>query len=200
VSEEYLSANPEFLFHYQRLRRDRAVMRRQGYVVLIAAGALIAFTIFWASTTSSHRAVGTGFFVLFIGLAVLLTCNGFLALHRSRQPIKDAEVTRQRQEERQQLFQFAQGKISWRYWSGVVVEVIIGLIFLWLGVQGTSSLLGHPNTVDLVDMLLSFACVLAAWYFLSLAIRRARTLRRLAAISSQELAARLSLGEVTEGE
>jgi hypothetical protein len=200
LSEQNLNANPEFLFHYQRLRRDRVLMRRQGYVVLIAAGALIAFTIFWASTASSHRAVGPGFFVLFPGMAALLAGNGFLALRRSRQPIKDAEVTRQRQEERQQLFQFAQGKISWRYWLGVVVEVFIGLLFLALGAQGAWSLFGHPNTVDLVDMLLSFACLLAAWYFLTMAARRARVLRQLAALSSQELAARFSLGEVTEGE
>ncbi len=200
MSEQPMSANPEFLFHYQRLRRDRALMRRQGYVLLIAAGALLAFTIFWASTTSLHRAISPGLFGLFVGLVVLLTCNGFVALHRSRQPIKEHEVTRQRQEERQQLFQFAQGKVSWRYWSSVVVEALVGLIFLAVGLQGAWSLLGHPNTVDLLAMLLSFACLVGAWYFFAMAIRRARTLRRLAAVSSQELATRLSLGEVTEGE
>ncbi|HEY7357613.1 MAG TPA: hypothetical protein VH590_14140 [Ktedonobacterales bacterium] len=200
MSEQHLGVNPEHWLHYQRLRRDRALLRRQGYVMLIAAGALLIFTLFWVSTSSSERTVGPGFYLLFIGLSLLLICNGLVMLRRSRQPIHDDEVARRRQDERQQLFQFAQGHISWRYWLAVFIQVLIGLLFLYLGIWAAWALAAHPNTVDLLDMLLSFAFVLFGWYSLSGAVRRARTLRRLARLSSQELAARLSLGEATEGE
>lgn len=200
MSEQRLSANPEFVFHYQRLRRDRAWQRRQGYVLLIAAGAILIGGILLGSAARMGRPVDLVPLVVFSGLFLLLLVNGVLALHRSGRPISDDEVARQRQEERQQLFQFAQGHISWRYWAAVAVQVLIGLIFLTLGLQGAWSLLAHPNTVDFLDTLLSFACLLVGWYSLTSAIRRARRLRQLAALSSQELAARLSLGEATEGE
>lgn len=200
MSDQNLSANPEFLFHYGRLRRDRAVMRRQGYVLLLAAGALLAGVILVGSGSHPTRLADMIPLALFLGFAVLLTCNGLLALHRSRRPINDGEVARRRQVERQQLFQFAQGHISWRYWLVVIIQSLIGLIFLALGLQGAWSLMAHPNTVDLLDMLLSFGFVLFGWYSLSKAIGRARMLRRLAQVSSQELAARLSLGEATDGE
>ena len=130
MSEQHLSANPEFLFHYQRLRRDRALMRRQGYVLLIAAGALLAGVFLLGSGSHPTRLADMLPLALFLGFAVLLTCNGLLTLHRSRQPVNDAEVARRRQEERQQLFQFAQGHISWRYWLAVAIQALIGLIFL----------------------------------------------------------------------
>lgn len=200
MSEQHLSVNPEFVIHYERLRRDRALMRRQGYVLLIAAGALLLGVILVDSGSHPGRLADMVPLALFLGFAVLLTCNGLIILYRARQPIKDDEVARQRQEERQQLFQFAQGHISWRYWLPIAVQALIGLIFLWLGFQGAWSLFGHPNTVDLLDTMLSFGSVLVGWYMLSKAIGRARMLRRLAALSNQELAARLSLGEATEGE
>jgi hypothetical protein len=200
VSEQYLSANPEFLFHYERLRRDRALLRRQGYVLLIAAGALLAGVILIGSAGHQGRPASFLPLALFLGFAVLLTCNGVLAIHRSRKPINDDEVARRRQDERRQLFQFAQGHISWRYWLAVAIQCLIGAIFLALGLQGALSLLAHPNTVDFLDTLLSGTCLLVGWYSLASAFRRALRLRRLARVSSQELAARLSLGEATEGE
>ncbi len=200
MSEQRLGANPEFVFHYQRLRRDRAWQRRQGYVLLIAAGAILIGGVLLGSAARMGRPVDLVPLVVFSGLFLLLIVNGLAALHRSGRPISDDEVARQRQVERQQLFQFAQGHISWRYWLAVAVQSLIGLIFLWFGIQGAWSLFAHPNTVDFLDMLLSFACVLVGWYSLSKAIGRARMLRRLTKISSQELAARLSMGEATEGE
>jgi hypothetical protein len=200
VTEQHQGANPEFVFHYERLRRDRALLRRQGYVLLIAEGALLVGVILLGGADHPGRPASFVPLALFLGFAVLLTCNGLIALYRSRQPINDSEVARRRQEERQQLFQFAQGHISWRYWLAVAIQCLIGLIFLALGIQGAWSLAAHPNTVDLLDMLLNFAFVLVAWYSLSRAIGRARTLRRLARLSSQELAARLGLGEATDGE
>jgi hypothetical protein len=62
------------------------------------------------------------------------------------------------------------------------------------------SLASHPNTVAFLVMLLSFGFVLVGWYSLSKAIGRAHALRRLVRLSSQELAIRLSLDEITEGE
>ena len=200
MSEQRLSANPEFVFHYQRLRRDRAWQRRQGYVLLIAAGAILIGGILLGSAARMGRPVDLVPLGVFSGLFLLLLVNGVAALHRAGRPISDDEVARQRQEERQQLFQFAQGHISWRYWLAVAVQAVIGLIFLALGLQGAWSLLAHPNTVDFLDMLLSFACVLVGWYSLASSVRRSHRLRRLTKISSQELAARLSMGEATEGE
>jgi uncharacterized membrane protein len=200
MSEEYLSSNPESLFHYQRLRRDRAMMRRRGYVLLIAAGLLLVGVMLVGSAGLSGRSLRIVPLALFLGFAVLLLWSGLAALYRARQPISDGEVARQRQEERQQLFQFAQGHISWRYWLTVAVQSVIGLIFLAFGLQGVWSLAAHPNTVDLEGMVLSFGFVLVGWFSLSRALGRVRMLRRLTKISSQELAARLSLGEATEGE
>ena len=198
MSEQPLNANPEFLLHYQRLRRDRAWLRRRAYVLLIAAGMLLAFMLFWAGTSSSDRTVGPGFFVLFIGLALLLIWNAVVAFRKSSKPIQDSEVARIRQEERQQLFQFAQGRISWRYWLGVITQFLIGCLFLFLGVWAGLSVIGTQN--PLINGVLSLALLLFAWYSLSQAIRGAQLLRRLAKLSGQELAARLSLGEATEGE
>jgi hypothetical protein len=198
MSEQPLSANPEFLLHYQRLRRDRAWMRRRAYVLLIAAGGLLASVIIIVSTASSLSTVGPGFLILFIGLALLLIWNAVVAFKRSSQPIDEQEVARIRQEERQQLFQFAQGRISWRYWVGVVTQFLIGLLFLFLGVWAALSLMSDQT--PLIDGILSLAFISFAWYSLSQAMRSARLLRRLAKLSGQELAARLSLGEATEGE
>ncbi len=200
MSEQPLSANPEYLFHYQRLRRDRALMRRRAYMLLIAAGVLLTFTVFWAITVSSNRTLGPGLYISFIGFAVLLIGNGLVALMRSRQPIKDGEVARQRQEERRQLFQFAQGRFAWRYWLTVAIQFLIGILFLWFSIEIVWSLVTNPRTLAVVDILLGFAFLLIVRYSLSQAIRGVRMLRRLTKLSSQELAARLSLGEVTEGE
>ena len=200
MSEQRLSANPEFLFHYQRLRR---------HLVLAAPPGLCAADRGGRDAHWCHSAWQRGS----SGQASRPRSSGVIewpfhvagrqwvaALYRSGRPISDDEVARQRQEERQQLFQFAQGHISWRYWAAVAVQAVIGLIFLALGLQGAWSLFCAPKHVDFLDMLLSFACVLVGWYSLSKAIGRARSLRRLTKISSQELAARLSMGEATEGE
>src|SRR5262249_20016307 len=154
--------------------RDRAWMRGQAYTQFIAAGVLGAFTVFLASTTSANRTVGPGFFVLFIGLSVFLICNWLVMFIRSRQPISDDEVARRRQEERQQLFQFAQGRISWRYWLAVAIQYLLGILFLVLGAWAALSLAGDQN--QLMDLVLSFALLLLAWYLLSGAIRSTRTL------------------------
>ncbi len=200
MGEQRLNANPEFLLHYERLRRDRAWLRRRAYVLLLAAVALLASVLLVVSAASSRRTVGPGFFVLFLGLAILLVCNALLAFKRSRHPIDEREVARIRQEERQQLFQFAQGRISWRYWLGVVTQFLIGALFLALGVQVAWSLAMNPARLDLISIVLGLGFCLISWYSLAAALRSAQLLRRLAKLSAQELAARLSLGEATEGE
>lgn len=200
MGEQHLGINPENWFHYQHLRRDRAFMRRQGYVLLVAAGALLVGMVLVGSVDHSGRLASLVPLALFLGFAVLLVSNGLVMLRRSRQPISDGEVARRRQEERQQLFQFAQGHISWRYWLVVAIQGVIGLIFLSLGMWAAWSLVANRANLDPLDLLLGFAFVVVGWYSLFRGIGRARLLRRLARVSSQELAARLSLGEATEGE
>jgi hypothetical protein len=200
VSEQHLGINPEHWLHYQRLRRDRAATRRRGYVLLAVAGGLLALTIFFISTALLWTAGAFLALLVLLGFTLLLASNGALAIKRGRRPISDDEIARRRQQERQQLFQFAQGRVSWRYWLTVGVQSIIGIILLAFAAQIAWSLLTSQSSPNLLDGIPGVVLLLAGGYNCYKAIRGARLLRRLARLSSQELAARLSLGEATEGE
>ncbi|HEY7358637.1 MAG TPA: hypothetical protein VH590_19280 [Ktedonobacterales bacterium] len=200
MSEQHLGINPEHWLHYQRLRRDRAATRRRGYVLLAVAGGLLALTIFFISTALLWTAGAFLALLVLLGFTLLLASNGALAIKRGRRPISDDEIARRRQQERQQLFQFAQGRVSWRYWLTVGVQSIIGIILLAFAAQIAWSLLTSQSSPNLLDGIPGVVLLLAGGYNCYKAIRGARLLRRLARLSSQELAARLSLGEATEGE
>ena len=200
MNDQPLNANPEFLLHYNRLRRDRAWMRRRGYVLLLIAGILLASVIFFASTASLSGSGTLETFLVLVGFLLLFVCNGLVMLWRSHRPISDDEVARRRQEERRQLFQFAQGRATWHYWSAVAIQFLGGLLFPLLGIGAAWSLLTIRGYMDVVSAVGIFLFLLFGWYSLSRAIRNVRLLRRLAKLSSQELADRLSLGEATEGE
>ena len=200
MSEQHLGINPEHWLHYERLHRDRAATRRRGYVLLAMAGGLLALTIFFVSTALLWTAGAFLALLVLLGFALLLASNGVLAIRRGRRPISDDEIARRRQQERQQLFQFAQGRVSWRYWLTVGVQAVIGIILLAFAAQIAWSLLTSQSSPNLLDGIPGVVLFLAGGYNCYKAIRGARTLRRLAQISSQELAARLSLGEASEGE
>ncbi len=164
------------------------------------AGGLLALTIFFVSTALLWTAGAFLALLVLLGFTLLLASNGLLAIRRGRRPIGDDEIARRRQQERQQLFQFAQGRVSWRYWLAVGVQAIIGIMLLAFAAQIAWSLLTSQSNPNLLNSIPGAVLLLAGGYNCYKALRGARLLRRLARLSSQELAARLSLGEATEGE
>ena len=42
MSEQHTEANPENLYHYEQLRRDRASIQRRGYVLIVVGAGLLA--------------------------------------------------------------------------------------------------------------------------------------------------------------
>ena len=200
MSQLHLSVNPEYVFHYERLRRDRAAERRRGYLLFVGSGLLLAGAILLASTVPSAITSDRIPLLLLTGFSLLLLWNGVSALRRSRQPINDAEVALRRREDRRQLFQFAQGRIPWRYWIAVIIQGVLGAIFLLIGGRVAWPLVTNLSTPHLLNVIFGFPLLLAGGYYLFKAISRTRLLRRLAALSSQELGDRLRLGEATDGE
>jgi hypothetical protein len=192
-------ANPEYLFHYERLGRERAGERRRAYWLLVGSGLLLIGAILLASMVPSVITVALVPLLLLVGFSLLLLWNGLAALRRSHQPIKDDEVAFRRGEERRQLFQFAQGHIPWRYWIAVIIEGVVGIVLLLIGGPIAWLVVTNLSSPHLLEFVFGFPLPLAGGYNLFKAVNRARLLRRLAALSSQELAARLSLGETTEG-
>ncbi len=200
MSEQPTQVNPEYLYHHEQLRRARAWQRRRGYLFLIAAGGMLALTVLLGSTAPLELQGALIPFLLFIGFFMILLYMGLLVLKHGQRPIRDEEVARRRQEDRRQLFQFAQGTHLWRYWLSVALQGLVGLGFLFLGGGSTWIALQNLNNPHLAQIALGIPLLFAGGYYLFKAISSARLIGRLKELSSRELADRLSLGERTQGE
>jgi threonine/homoserine/homoserine lactone efflux protein len=200
VNEQPTQANPEYLYHYEQLRRSRSGQRWRGALLLIVASVLLAGMI-WLGINAPLKPQGVFLtLLLFVGLFIVLVWRGWRALRQGFSPIGDAEVARRRQEDRQQLFQFAQGRRPWQYWLKVVGLGLPSLCLLAMSGYAVWMSLLRPDDDSLLGVLFSLPFLLVGSYYLYQAIRNARLLIRLQRLGSQELAARLSLGESTQGE
>ncbi len=198
MSQPSFETNPEFALYSERIRRNRAKKRMQGYLYFIEAIGL--FTLIGLASINllpdNPRLLIP--LLLLMLLAIFLLITGILFVRRGYQPITNDEIAHQRGTERKQLFRYAQGAVPWRYRLPMtVIELLVGLFFASVGVIALAVTFMQITSYG---FLFYGPSLPAAAYFLFDAFKRAKMSRQLAQLSSQELAHRLELGELTEGQ
>lgn len=198
MSRQKFATNPESAYYYKHIQHKRAMKRVQGYLYLIEAVGFLTFVSTMGIVYAPHNSVSFTIILFLICFGIFLLVTGILAIKRGYQPITHEEIADRRSTERKQLFQYAQGAIPWRYrLPTTVMEMLVSLFFLSVGAIAL---------VLAVIQQASFGALyyapylLAGAYFLFDAFKRVKTAGLLALLSSQELAGRLELGELTEGQ
>ncbi len=198
MNRQKFETNPESAYYYKHIRRQRALKRVQGYLYLIESVGCFTIACTFGILFLPRNLTAIPPILFFLILGILLLVTGILAIKRGHQPVTDEDVAYQRSTERKQLFQYAQGAIPWRFrLPATVMEVLVGLFFITVGVI---ALVVTFMPLTSYGALFYIPSLPAGAYFLFDALKRAKMARQLAVLSSRELANRLALGELTEGQ
>lgn len=198
MSWQKFETNPESAYYYKHIRRQRALKRVQGYLYLIESVGCFTIVCTFGILFLPRNLTAIPPILFFLVLGIFLLVTGILAIKRGHQPITNGDIASRRSTERKQLFQYAQGTIPWRFrLPATMMEVLVGLFFIAVGVI---ALVVTFMPVTSYGALLYIPSLAAGAYFLIDALKRAKMARQLAALSSQELANRLALGELTKGQ
>ncbi|GCE30398.1 hypothetical protein KDA_58820 [Dictyobacter alpinus] len=190
--------NPDFEQYRQQLLHRRRYYPIYGLLLLITGGlGLLGLLSMYLDNPGSllpTQAGGLLHDVLLIGFLALVIA-GIVLIARAYKAPGNAEVQRYRQAARQRLFLQANGRaIPW--WSYIIIRVLImlvGLIFC-SGALLVFFNFGAGAWDGWIYLLIGVFLISLVFYFIP------RELRKIPAISAEELARNLIAGEATTGE
>lgn len=202
--EPRFSVNPETAHHARLLRQGRRDQRRSGWLTLTGSIiVLVGGAFLLGAGIIAHLSFTPQILFLLGGMAVAGVA-GILAtildLTAGTRAVTHQEIQEHRQRTREMLLRQAQGYLPFFYRRpAIVLEIGIGC--LW-GLLALATFLAVPiSAFGWLNIVMAIFFLLGCLFFLADALlTRPREAKRLAARSAEELARRLALGEITEGE